>query len=150
MKNPDEILANLHPICWETEFLDDVEESEGRRLKPYKDHLGYLTIGVGTLLEHGITDRQADALCILGIDREVRTFERSSGLDLTGQPREVALVLAEMAYQLGGAGLAKFKNAIAHVKSGNYVSAAAEMLDSKWAKQTPQRAERLADRMRSA
>ncbi len=59
-----------------------------------------------------------------------------------------------MTYQLGRGGLSKFKKmkgALCNGSKPNYIDAANEMLDSKWAKkQTPRRAKELADRMRAS
>lgn len=56
-------------------------------------------------------------------------------------------VLVEMAYQLGVAGLLKFKNMIQALIGRNYDKAHREMLDSKWARQTPNRAKELVEKM---
>jgi lysozyme len=63
------------------------------------------------------------------------------------EPRQVVLVC--MAYQLGVAGLLGFKNMLAATASGDYKKAAAEMLNSRWARQTPNRAQRMAKQMES-
>jgi lysozyme len=57
-------------------------------------------------------------------------------------------VLLDMAFQLGWPGFLKFKNTIAAIKRGDFLTAAKTMLDSLWAKQTPARASRLARMMR--
>lgn len=54
-----------------------------------------------------------------------------------------------MAYQMGVAGLAGFKNTLAMIADGDFGGAASGMLNSKWAKQTPNRARRHADVMRT-
>ena len=56
-------------------------------------------------------------------------------------------VLIEMAYQMGITGLLKFKNMIQALIGRNYDRASREMLDSKWARQTPGRANELARKM---
>ena len=43
--------------------------------------------------------------------------------------------------------LFKFKKTLAYVERGDFVSASEEMLDSLWAKQTPNRAKELSERM---
>ena len=63
-------------------------------------------------------------------------------------PPEVQGVIIEMCYQMGFAGFCKFKKAISNMQEHNWKSAADEMLDSRWAKQTPGRANRLADIVR--
>ena len=63
-------------------------------------------------------------------------------------PPEVQGVILEMVYQLGFSGFKKFKKAILNMKSKDWKGAATEMLDSRWAKQTPNRANQLADIVR--
>lgn len=58
-------------------------------------------------------------------------------------------VVIEMGYQMGVSGVLKFKRMIAAIRCSDWDSAAAEMLDSQWHKQTPKRAEYLADIMRT-
>ena len=52
-----------------------------------------------------------------------------------------------MAYQLGVNGVLKFKKMIEALRSKDYKEASKQGLDSLWAKQTPQRANRLMKRM---
>jgi lysozyme len=57
-------------------------------------------------------------------------------------------IIIEMVFQLGETGVSKFKNMIKALEDGpDYQTAAIEMLDSKWAKQTPQRAEGMSSEM---
>jgi lysozyme len=53
-----------------------------------------------------------------------------------------------MSFQMGVEGLMGFNTTLARVQAGDYIGAADSMLQSKWATQTPQRANRLADQMR--
>ena len=52
-------------------------------------------------------------------------------------------VLIDMAFNLGIAGVMKFKRMLRHLAEGHYVLAAREMKDSLWAKQVPRRAKEL-------
>jgi lysozyme len=54
-----------------------------------------------------------------------------------------------MAFQLGTDGLLGFKNTLALIRDGKYAEAADAMLFSKWAQQTPARAKRMSEQMRS-
>ena len=56
-------------------------------------------------------------------------------------------VLINMAFQLGVSGLMKFKRFIAAYRAGDFVTASKEMLDSRWAMQTPNRAKELSEQM---
>ncbi|MEN5015822.1 lysozyme [Erwinia sp. Eh17-17] len=58
-------------------------------------------------------------------------------------------ILGSMAYQLGVEGLARFNQTLALIANGDFSSAAEAMLNSLWAKQTPARARRHAQVMRS-
>jgi lysozyme len=54
-----------------------------------------------------------------------------------------------MSFQLGVDGLLGFKNTLKMIEQRNYEAAAAGMLNSLWAKQTPERANRMAEQMRT-
>ena len=54
-----------------------------------------------------------------------------------------------MVFQLGMGGVSKFKKMWKALKQNNYQIASEEMLDSRWAKQTPKRAEELSNVMKS-
>ena len=59
-------------------------------------------------------------------------------------------ILCEMIFQMGFAGVSKFKNMIKALQNHDYKQASIEMLDSRWAKQTPNRAKELSDHMAKA
>ena len=52
-------------------------------------------------------------------------------------------------FQMGVDGLLGFKNTLAMIQSGRYSDAAKGMLSSLWAKQTPARAKRMSEQMRT-
>jgi lysozyme len=131
---------------------------EGERLEPYKDSLGYWTIGVG----HLIDARKGGSL--LGVPAIPLTSEQSATLlktdveahraDLLRALPWVAMlsdvrqaVLLDMAFNLGVGGLLGFKNTLSMVRAGDYVGAAKGMLQSKWASQVGPRAIRLSRMM---
>lgn len=58
-------------------------------------------------------------------------------------------VLVNMAFQMGIGGLLGFSNTLRLIRIGAYSVAAAAMLQSKWARQTPDRARELAEQMKS-
>ena len=62
-------------------------------------------------------------------------------------PQEAQHILVNMCFQLGQGGLSKFKNLKVAIEDYQWQRAALEMLDSRWAGQTPERAERLKVRM---
>lgn len=125
---------------------------EGVRLAAYLDSLGYLTIGVGRLIDQrkggGITYDESLYLLDNDITRKHGdVMERLPQFDRLDSVRQV--VLMSMAFQMGADGLAGFHNTLASVWRGDWDAAAAGMLGSKWATQTPERALRLARMMRT-
>lgn len=58
-------------------------------------------------------------------------------------------ILCSMAYQMGVTGLAGFTNTLGMIARGDYAGAAGGMLNSLWARQTPDRARRHAEVMRT-
>lgn len=119
---------------------------EGLRLKPYRCTEGKLTIGVGRNLEDvGITRDEAMALLDHDITRATNAAAEVVGRDVFGAlnpARQAALV--SMAFQMGREGLADFRKMLQAVRAGDWQSAHDNALDSKWAKQTPARAQRIA------
>ncbi len=120
---------------------------EGERLKPYRCTAGKLTIGIGRNLEdRGITREESAYLLANDIAAEERELLRAlpwvATLDEVRQR-----VLLDMAFNMGIVGLLAFKRTLATVQAGDYQAAATMMLDSRWAKQVGQRAERLSRMM---
>jgi lysozyme len=66
-------------------------------------------------------------------------------MDINEQAHEI---LIEMVFQLGKTGVSKFKNMWKALSELNYVGASYEMLDSRWSKQTPNRAKSMAKIMK--
>mgnify|MGYP005998604217 FL=1 len=64
-------------------------------------------------------------------------------------PEEAQLIIANMMFNLGRPRLSAFKQMKAAVDDHNWIEAAIQMEDSKWARQVPNRANRLCDRMRN-
>lgn len=127
---------------------DQLKRHEGLELKPYKDTVGKLTIGIGRNLDDvGITAEEAEFLCDNDISRVenqvIRTIPVYSILCDVRQR-----VLLDMAFNLGIDGLLKFKRFLAFVQMSKWEAAADEMLDSKWATQVGARARTLAQMMK--
>ena len=122
---------------------------EGLRLKPYRCTAGKLTIGVGRNLDdRGITEPEAMGL----LDNDIRRVwsEVMSNLPWAIRAPEVVQdVLVNMGFNLGLGGLLGFKRTLAHLEAGEYGKAADAMLDSRWAGQVGERAQRLARQIRA-
>lgn len=132
-------------------LLGELKRDEGVVLHAYKDHLGYLTIGVGRLIDErrggGISLEEAEMLLANDVARIEAELDRRMPWWRQASPRRQRALL-NMAFQLGVAGLMKFRNTLARAKAGNWEGAAAGALNSLWARQTPARAQRVAEMLR--
>jgi lysozyme len=121
---------------------------EGVRQKVYKDSLGIESIGVGrNLRDKGLSMQEVDYL----LENDLTDAERDArslvvAFDKLSDERKA--VLLNMALNLGRSRLASFKRLLEAVNAGAWEQAAAEMLDSLWASQVGERAQRLAKKMR--
>ena len=117
--------------------------------KPYRCPAGKLTLGYGRNIEdRGITDAEAEHL--LDSDIIKSTSELTSALRFYSQLDDVRqAVLINMHFNLGLTRLLTFRKTLAAIGQDDYETAAAEMLDSRWARQVGQRAVELADQMRT-
>jgi lysozyme len=127
------------------ETIMALKDDEGFNGSPYLDHLGNPTIGYGTLLPLS----RAESVLLL----RHRLIQKENDLMLSTTFRQANAdarsILLNMAYQLGTKGLLKFKKMLQALDEHDYEEASVQMLDSKWATQTPERANRLADLMRN-
>ena len=138
-------------------LMESVKKHEGYRNKVYLDTLGKRTVGVGHLCvedfweddkeyeEKFLMEILADDLqnAIKGA-RELKEEHSCTDIDEIAQE-----ILVEMVFQLGKTGVSKFKNMWKALSEKNYIGASYEMLDSRWAKQTPNRAKAMADLMKA-
>ena len=69
-----------------------------------------------------------------------------NGLNLDDKAKDV---IVEMVFQLGIGGVSKFKKMWEALRKTDYGEASFQMMDSRWTKQTPNRAEDLSKIMRS-
>ena len=114
------------------------------RLMPYADSAGYLTVGIGRCIElRGISREEADYL-LAGDMRDVLQEMAQAFPWALAMSEARQMVLASMLFNLGLTKLKKFHATLGAMQAGDYRTAAAQMRQSKWAKQTKGRAERLA------
>ena len=132
-----------------------IKEHEGFVPKIYKDQLGFKTIGFGHLVlptdkfAEGVTYKKKDLEEVF--DSDFNTAKSNANQLIEGLPlhHQAKCVIIEMVFQLGIGGVSKFKKMWKALKQNDYHTASEEMLDSKWAKQTPKRAEELSSVMKS-
>lgn len=127
-----------------------LEREEDRVPYAYPDSEGYLTIGVGRLIDKrkggGLSDDEIDYLLANDIRRKTAEVLKALPWVLNLSEERQAVVIG-MAFQMGTDGLLGFKNTLSKMQTGDYTGAGKGMLDSKWARQTPKRAERMAKQM---
>jgi lysozyme len=127
----------------------DLVRDEGLRLKPYKDSVGKLTIGVGRNLDdNGITEAEAMILLDNDIERARLDLDRNAPW-WAEMPEPAMRGLLNMCFNLGWPRLSRFRKMLAALERGDWASAADQALDSRWALQVGPRATRIADLDRS-
>ena len=138
-------------------LLKSVREHEGYRNKVYLDTLGKRTVGVGHLCGEDFweDDKEYEEKFLMTIlEHDLQTaikgakdlMSENGCMDMDEVAEEIII---EMIFQLGKTGVSKFKNMWKALSSLEYSTAASEMLDSRWAKQTPNRAQAMSAQMAS-
>ena len=127
---------------------------EGKRVFPYLDTVGKLTIGVGRNLDDvGVSEDEISLM----LDNDIRRAMKECVLNLpffTGLDPVRKAVMVELAFNMGignsTRGLLSFKNTLRAVSEGRWDDAAKGMLKSKWARDVRStRAGRLAGMMQT-
>ena len=137
----------------------EIADDEGVKLEVYTDHLGLRTCGIGHLIleqdkEHGweigkeISQERCDELFAQDMEWTFKDCRRLYE-DFDQLPEEAQHVIANMMFNMGYPRLSKFKKMHQAVMDGDWFEASVQMVDSKWYKQVPNRAQRLVDRMAS-
>lgn len=140
-----------------TTVYEQLREDEGFRTHAYRCSAGYLTIGYGRNIDPGpkhrgpgISRGEANILLLHDIQECETDLYSLFGEEVwakIGKPRRDALV--NMRFQLGPGGFRSFTRMIYHVMHFRWGYAATEALDSRWASQTPRRAQRVAEVLRT-
>ena len=136
-------------------LMESVKKHEGYRNKVYLDSLGKRTIGYGHLC---VEDKWVDGweysqVELENVLKEDLQYAINQGEGMCKDLKisdDAKFLIIEMIFQLGSAGVQKFRNMWKALKEDppNYEEASIQMLDSKWAKQTPNRAKEMSDHMR--
>jgi lysozyme len=129
-------------------LIESIKEGEGYRAKVYKCTEGYDTIGYGFAIKDLELDEE---VCDLILDKKLDKLIDATNNKfpfLRELPQDKCEVIFEMVYQLGLNGVSMFKKMLKALERKDYDKASAEMLDSLWAKQTPNRAIKLSNQMK--
>ena len=127
-------------------LIADIKAHEGYSKKVYKDTLGYDTIGIGFLVSSLELDED---VCDIILERRLKKNEEVLQRKMSyysNLPIEVQNIIQNMYYQLGNR-LFNFVKTLHYIENEKWRAASVEMLDSLWAKQTPNRAKELSERM---
>ena len=134
-----------------------LEYEEGRRYKPYKCSEGFWTYGIGHKMTSDelktcatrteVSDSAIDRMFESDKQKAINAASKYGWFKNLNEPRQAVVI--SMIFQMGEAGFSKFQMVREYLLRGEYIEAASEMLDSRWAKQTPNRAKRHARQMRT-
>ncbi len=125
-------------------MLDNVKEMlvkhEGLRTFPYKCSEDKLTIGIGRNLEaNGITEDEAMYLLDNDIKRVIESLDKHWQV-WRSFPEKAQLVCIDCTFQMGITGWMAFRHTRALMEMDCWLEASEEILRSKYATQTPNRA----------
>jgi lysozyme len=136
---------------------EELKEDEGCKYEIYLDHLGLPTFGIG----HLVTEWDEEYEKEVGTEVSEERVNNCFIADIYGTikdckilysnfdelPGQVQLILGNMMFNLGRPRLSKFVKFREAINKKDWQEAKIQMLDSKWAKQVPNRANRLSERM---
>lgn len=128
--------------------IEQLKIDEGFRGEPYKCTAGKTTIGYGRNLEaNPLTKDEAEYLLLNDLRNVEDSLTGRLFFDKLNKTRKDVII--NMAFNLGLVGLLQFHGMISSIVDDDYNRAADEMLDSRWANQVGDRANRLAKKMRA-
>ncbi len=130
-------------------LIKRIKKNEGFSSIPYKDQLGFLTIGYGHLIlpnekypsETKQPKKKLEKIFILDFKNAIKDYEQYLKNNTTNQKDEELLI--EMVFQIGAKGVLKFKNLLCNMRKKNKHLVCFEMMNSLWYNQTPKRVKEL-------
>tara|TARA_Y100000310_G_scaffold110717_1_gene109167 strand:+ start:530 stop:964 length:435 start_codon:yes stop_codon:yes gene_type:complete len=135
-------------------LIESVKKHEGFRDTVYRDTLNKRTVGYGHLCveDHWEDNKAYDKKYLQEILEKDLQYAINQGESMCGDLKisdDAKFLIIEMIFQLGSMGVQKFRNMWKALKEDppNYFEAHVQMLDSRWAKQTPERAAEMAEKM---
>ena len=137
----------------------EIENDEGCKYEVYLDHLGLPTCGIGHLIkeddpEHGlevgtkIDEERVNELFETDIKETIDECKLIYN-DFDDLPEEAQYIIANMMFNMGRPRLSRFHKMKQAVDNRDWKEAANQMIDSRWYKQVPNRANLLVNRMKS-
>lgn len=130
------------------DLIEQLKRDEGVRFSPYVDTTGHTTVGVGrNISDVPFSPDEVDLMLSNDIRRVQDALGGHAWYDGLDVARQAAV--ANMAFNLGMAGLLHFPTMLHCLQGADWVGAAAAALDSRWAQQVGARAQRIAEQLRS-
>ena len=145
------------------ELINELKREEGFRASIYQCSEGVDTIGYGFNVKYlskdeldlngGFIEPMSEEVATQILNRKVKKLIKSvdevySWID--NLPEVVKIGIYDMIYQLGIKGFGSFVNTQKYLKALDYNKAIENIKNSKWAKQTPRRANNLIKRLERA
>ena len=135
-----------------------LEIDEGVKYEVYLDHLNKKTFGIG----HLVLDKDPESKMEVGDPVSERRVEEAFDKDIqsviddcqrlysnfNAMPEECKQITANMMFNMGLPKMKAFKKMNAAIENEDYLKASKEMVDSKWYRTVPNRADRLVQRMK--
>ena len=140
-------------------LFKQLQQDEGIEYSIYKDHLGFLTYGIGHLITDDDDEYGKPEGTPIPEEKVYEAFEKDLGTSINECkilfeddsweefPAEVQEVCINMMFNLGRPRFSKFKKTLGHLKAHRWAEAALEARDSKWYRQVTNSAERLCKRL---
>tara|TARA_B100000965_G_C19266806_1_gene615507 strand:- start:78 stop:524 length:447 start_codon:yes stop_codon:yes gene_type:complete len=130
-------------------LIKRIKKNEGFSSTPYKDQLGFLTIGYGHLIlsnekhltKTKLSKKKLEKIFIQDFENTIKDFEKYLKKKTSNKKEEELLI--EMVFQIGIKGVLRFKRLLNHVSKKNKHLVCFEMMNSLWYNQTPKRVKAL-------
>lgn len=133
-----------------------IKKEEGWREKPYHCSEGFLTVGWGRKISNiknapipaiAVNKKEEEKFLVDNVEFILDSLEKRFKAQWLNIGNTRKAVMVSMVYQLGLGGFIGFKNMLKAIDNLDFNTAAKEMLDSKAAKQVPNRFRRNANMM---
>ena len=130
-------------------LIKRIKKNEGFSSTPYKDQLGFLTIGYGHLIlpneKHLIKNKlskdKLEKIFIQDFQKTIKDYEKYLKKKASNKKDEELLI--EMVFQIGAKGVLGFKRLLNNMRKKNKHLVCFEMMNSLWYNQTPNRVKQL-------
>ena len=102
----------------------------------------------GAIIGTIVSEKRVNAVFDTDVNTYIDEAKKVFG-NLEEMPQEAQQVIVNMCFNMGSPRLSQFKKFIKAIHDEDWTAASVEMLNSKWAKQVGERANRLSDRIKA-